>query len=78
MRNPKFVRVLSGATAVAAVVAQCVCAQTAQAQVVPPAHTGQILPNPLTLSDAVAIGLRQQPQDYSAQTQVSSANGQKT
>ncbi len=44
-------------------------------QVVPPAPT--TLPTPLTLSDAIAIALRQQPQQYIARDQVTQAQGQK-
>ncbi len=44
-------------------------------QVVPAAPT--TLPTPLTLSDAIAIALRQQPQQYIARDQLTQAQGQK-
>jgi outer membrane protein TolC len=44
-------------------------------QIVPAAPTR--LPTPLTLSDAIAIALRQQPQQYIARDQVTQAQGQK-
>ena len=50
-------------------------AGSASAQVVPKAATAA--PGRITLSDAIAIALRQQPQLYTAYTQVTSANGQK-
>ena len=51
--------------------------RAADAQVAPPAGTVRALPTPLTLADALAIALRQQPTGYIAQTQITSANGQK-
>ena len=50
-------------------------ASPALCQVVPPAP--QSLPSPLTLSDAIAIALRHQPQQYIARDQVTQAQGQK-
>lgn len=47
----------------------------ARAQVAPPAPTS--LPTPLTLSQAVAIALAHQPQQYSARAQTSQALGQR-
>ncbi len=44
-------------------------------QVVPPAPTS--LPTPLTLSAALAIALREQPQQYISRAQVTEAQGQK-
>ncbi|MDQ2798558.1 MAG: TolC family protein [Armatimonadota bacterium] len=44
-------------------------------QVVPPAPT--TLPAPLTLKEAIAIALRQQPQQYIARDQITQAQGQK-
>ena len=51
--------------------------RAACAQVAPSAGAVRALPTPLTLADAVAIALRQQPTGYIAQTQITSANGQK-
>jgi outer membrane protein TolC len=47
----------------------------ARAQVAPKAATA--VPDTLTLDDAIAIALRQQPQLFTAYTQVTQANGQK-
>ena len=44
-------------------------------QVAPPAPLS--LPTPLTLPEAIALALRQQPQQYLARTQVTQAQGQK-
>ncbi len=46
-----------------------------QCQVAPPPP--QALPAPLTLPQAIALALRQQPQQYLARTQVTQAQGQK-
>jgi len=53
------------------------CPPIARAQVAPSAGAVRALPTPLTLADALAIALRQQPTGYIAQTQITSANGQK-
>jgi len=53
------------------------CPPAARAQVAPSAGAVRSLPTPLTLADALAIALRQQPTGYIAQTQITSANGQK-
>ncbi len=49
----------------------------ARAQVAPSAAATRALPTPLTLADAITIALRRQPTGYIAQTQITSANGQK-
>ena len=54
------------------------CPLAARAQVAPSAGAVRALPTPLTLADALAIALHQQPTGYIAQTQITSANGQKT
>lgn len=51
---------------------------TAMAQVVPVVGATMALPSPLNLTDAISIGLRQQPQGYLARTQQTQASGQKT
>jgi len=53
------------------------CPRPAKAQVAPSAGAVRALPTPLTLADAVAIALHQQPTGYISQTQITSANGQK-
>ena len=50
-------------------------ARPAYCQIVPPAPLA--LPTPLTLPQALALALRQQPQQYLARTQVTQAQGQK-
>jgi len=50
-------------------------ASPALCQVVPPAPLS--LPSPLTLSNAIAIALRHQPQQYIARDQITQAQGQK-
>ncbi len=47
------------------------------AQVAPSAGAVRVLPAPLTLAEAVTIALRQQPSEFIARTQITSANGQK-
>ena len=49
----------------------------AQAQVAPSAAGVRVPPGPLTLAQALAIALRQQPTEYIARTQITSAGGQK-
>ena len=58
-------------------VAATLVTPAAHAQVAPSASAVRALPTPLTLADAVAIALRQQPTEYLARTQITSANGQK-
>ena len=58
-------------------VAATLVTPAARAQVAPSASAVRALPTPLTLADAVAIALRQQPTEYLARTQITSANGQK-
>lgn len=53
------------------------CPRAARAQIAPSAAAIRALPTPLTLADAIAIALRRQPAGYIAQTQITSANGQK-
>ena len=61
----------------AAAISVVTCPRPAKAQVAPSAGAVRALPTPLTLADAVAIALHQQPTGYISQTQITSANGQK-
>jgi len=70
--KPKCSRLFPVALALAA---GAVLPLPAFCQVVPAAPT--TLPTPLTLSDAIAIALRQQPQQYIARDQLTQAQGQK-
>ena len=71
--RPRLLILLLHAVAISVVT----CPRPAKAQVAPSAGAVRALPTPLTLADAVAIALHQQPTGYISQTQITSANGQK-
>ena len=71
--RPRLLILLLHAVAISVVA----CPRPAKAQVAPSAGAVRALPTPLTLADAIAIALHQQPTGYISQTQITSANGQK-
>ncbi len=71
--RPRLLILLLHAVAISVVT----CPRPAKAQVAPSAGAVRALPTPLTLADAIAIALHQQPTGYISQTQITSANGQK-